>query len=216
MKTSIRILLAVLISGFIFNSCEKSASDNEQFANQKAENSAKPFLTPEYRDALIATVKAYTEENKGVRSAEFLPIFFNTAYFGFLDDDMINIVAFSTVLDENDFLRENPDGTCTVHISSNDATCELFNYLTYESYYGENGHMTMNYSGPATLIAMYDYNGNFVGYVYFVDPDADSPAQVWHGNGLVEPIFGGTQKNLVAKMVANAGWGKVKRTVNLN
>ena len=216
MKNTRVFFYAVLISGLIFTSCEKSVTDTGNSGNMSTENTFNPVLTGEYRQGLSNALTAYTDQLAGERSAEFLPIFFTSYFFGFFDDDLINLVTFSTELDGNDFLRENPDGTYTVHIASNNAFSELFNYSTFEYYFGSDGHMTMNYSGPAELIPVYDYEGNLLGYIYVVEPDEDSPATVWHGNGKVQPGGAGPEKNLVAKLTANAGWKKVKKTVKLN
>jgi hypothetical protein len=216
MKNVRIIFYAVLISGLIFTSCEKSQTDTGISGNINTENTTNPILTGEYRQALANAMTAYTDQYAGERSAEFLPIFFTSYFFGFFDDDLINLVTFSTELDHNDFLRENNNGTYTVHIASNNAFSELFNYSTFEYYYGSEGHMTMNYTGPAELIGVYDSEGNLLGYIYMVEPDENSPATVWHGNGKVQLGGAGPEKNLVAKLNANAGWKKVKKTVKLN
>jgi len=125
------------------------------------------------------------------------------------------LAVFSTVTDDNDYLVVNEDGTVDVKISSNTAVCEATNYLTFESYYGEHGHMHLKYSGPADILPFF-YQGMLY-FVYFVAPDNSTPASVWHGNGKVQLVGGsGEESNLVAKLVASKGWKNVKSTVKIN
>ncbi|HNQ82011.1 MAG TPA: hypothetical protein PLW31_12780 [Bacteroidales bacterium] len=208
--------LIVLLSGLFIVSCQKPADVTSNPAASGIEKTGNPFVTPEARQALVNTLREVAQEQEAIRGAHFLPAFYTDWGFGFLDDDMVRLASFSTVIDENDFFRENPDGTVTVHIQSETAFSELFNYSTYDYYFGSNGHMVMNYTGPVMMIPIFDNNGNFLGFIYLVQPDNSSPASVWHGNGPVQLWGMGQEYNLVAKLIANAGWKKVNKSIKLN
>ena len=214
MKNVFKILMAILFAGFIFTSCEKSSNEPELLGDQGIENAINPVLTPEFRLALTEAVTDYTSQYPSERGATPPPAFFMDNVFGFFDNDLINLAVFSTVTDDDDYLIVNDDGTVDVKINSHDAICEMTDYSTFASYYGENGHAFMKYSGPAEILPFF-YNGIFF-FVYFVAPDNNTPASVWHGNGKVELVGGsGGEKNLVAHMVANKGWKKVKSNIKI-
>lgn len=208
--------MIILLSGLFIVSCQKTADDLSNPTVSGIEKTGNPFVTPEARQALVNTLRDVAHEQEAIRGAHFLPAFYTEWGFGFLDDDMIKLVSYSTVIDQDDFFRENPDGTVTVHIASNDAFGELFNYATGDYYFGENIHMVMNYTGPVMMIPVFDNNGNFLGFIYLVLPDSSSPASVWHGNRPVQLWGMGQEYNLVAKLVANAGWKKVNKSIKLN
>lgn len=212
----INILFFILLSGLTLVSCRKSANEPVNFPAVTVDKTGNPFSTPESRQALINTLQQYAKENSAGREATFLPAFYTSWGFGFMDDAMVNLVSFSTAIDQDDFFRENPDGTVTVHIESNDALSELFNYITGDYYFGDEGHMIMNYTGPVIVIPVFDNEGNFLGFIYLVNPNDSSPASVWHGNGMVQLFGMGAENNLVAKLVANASWKKVNKSIKLN
>jgi hypothetical protein len=210
------ILWLVLIAGISVTSCNKSV--NEPAVNEfNAESiNSGPLSNADYREALFNAMKTYVSQDEGTRGAGFLPVFFTQEAFYVLDETGMRLASFSTDLDANDFLRENPDGTYTVHIVSDNATSELVDYSTYDYYIGNNGHMVMNYSGPAELIGVYDWEGNLLGYIYFVVyPNDVSPATVWHGHGPVRLFGQGPELNLVGKLTASAKWKNVKTFVEL-
>jgi hypothetical protein len=213
----ITFLLLIVSAGIFITSCEKPVSESSNGGKALIENNIAPVLTSEYREALLATVNSLKEQNEGERGAEFLPVFFTQQAFYVFDEPLTKIATFTADLDENDFFRANPDGTYTVHIASNNAFCELFDYTTFSYYYGYNGQMVMNYSGPADLIGIYDPSGNLLGYIYFVlYPNNVSPATVWHGHGPVQLMGEGPVLNLMGKLTATAKWKKVMTSVELN
>jgi hypothetical protein len=210
------ILIIILIAGTIFVSCRKTVDEPTITGSSAIEKTGNPFNTPETREALFNTLKEYATALEAERGAHFLPAFYTSWGFGFMDDEMVRLATFSTAIDEDDFFRENPDGTVSVHIASNDALSELFNYATGNYYFGEDGHMVMNYTGPVMMIPVFDNNGNFLGFIYLVQPNDSSPATVWHGNGPVQLYGMGPEYNLVAKLIANASWKKVNKSIKLN
>jgi hypothetical protein len=210
------ILIFMLVAGSIFVSCRKTVDEPAITGNSAIEKTGNPFITPESREALFNTLKEYATALEAERGAHFLPAFYTSWGFGFMDDDMVRLVTFSTAIDEDDFFRENPDGTVTVHIASDYAFSELFNYLNGDYYFGDEGHMVMNYTGPVVQIPVFDMYGNLLGFIYLVTPNESSPASVWHGNGPVQLYGLGPEYNLVAKLVANASWKKVNKSIKLN
>ena len=144
-----KIFLIILFSGLLITSCNKS--DSTRYDEQKTVDQKTLLSNPAYRQGImdaILNLQGQTSETKG---AEFLPVFFLAEGFGFFDDSGTKLVTFSAIMDGDDFLRENPDGTYTVHMTSNEAISELQDYISGEYYFGTNGHMVMNYSGPALL-----------------------------------------------------------------
>lgn len=209
------ILPVMLLVLMIVTSCEKQVSD--QAGNETA---GIPYVSgrlsdPVFRDAIQNALENRTISNSDLKSVEFLPVAFTPQSFYVQSEDGLKIAVFSTIADENDFLRLNPDGTYTVHIVSQDATNEMIDYSNYNYYVGQGGNMVMNYSGPAELIPIFDMMGNFLGYVYIVTPDENSPATVWHGHGPVQLFGMGPEYTLIGKLTASAGWKKVKRVVEL-
>jgi hypothetical protein len=213
MKIFVRILMIVLATGFILSSCEKATVVPDQSNANQVEQVTKTLLTPEFRQALEDAMAEYQSQYSDSRSGEMIPAFIAEGVFGFFDDDMMKFAVFSTVPDEDDYLIVNPDGTVDVYMKSHDAVAEAFDYSTYESFYGEGAHMFMKYSGPA--IPVFSPPG-FQGLAFFVLPDSQSPASVWHGNGAVMPLLPGPERNLVAHLVASKGWKNVKRTIRIN
>jgi hypothetical protein len=213
MRTLARILLITLVTGFIFSSCEKTPPEPVKTGEQQTVDITKTILTPEFRQALENAMTEYQAQNGTERNVGFIPAFFTNGVFGFFDDDMLKLTVFSTIPDEDDYLIMNTDGTVEVNIKSNDAVAEAFDYYTYASYYGEGAHMFMKYSGPVFPLP---FPPPFQGFAFFVFPDDNTPASVWHGNGIVTPLMPGPDKNLVAHLVASKGWKNVKRTIKIN
>jgi hypothetical protein len=207
------VLFLILLTGLVINSCNKPAThQDDQVARTDGQLS-----DPVYRQALMAAFTDIAAQNQATREAEFLPVFFTQQAFFVLDETMTKMAVFSTDLDGNDFLRENPDGTYSVHITSNTATNELYDYSTFDYYVGYNGNMVMNYSGPADLMGIYDMEGNLLGYIYnIIYPNNVSPATVWHGHGPVQLWGMGPELNLVGKLTASAKWKNVKTILELN
>jgi hypothetical protein len=211
------ILLLVMITGLFINSCNKSTVETVSPEETSLIQNSGLNSNEEYRQALYSTIKDYTNQSQGNRGAEFPPVFFTEQGFYVIDETGMKLATFETELDGNDFLRENPDGTVTVHIVSDNATSALFDYMTYDYYSGINGHMIMNYSGPALMIPVPDGEGNIIGYIYnIIYPNNVSPATVWHGHGPVQLFGMGPELNLVAKLTASAKWKNVKTVVRLD
>ena len=126
-------------------------------------------------------------------------------------------VFFSTVLDEDDFYRLNPDSTVSVHINSNTAYAEYVKFypdFTYDVAWGQNAHMNMNYTG-AWVIFTFEWEG--VTYTFqFVDAGSEPNAVVWHGAGKVQFNGTGPKHNLLAHLTANQGWSNQKYVIQLN
>jgi len=216
MKKISIIFLAVLISCFIFTSCEKSATGPGSSQNISNESSANPFLTPENRQALMSALSEYRNQSGAQREFDIFSVFFTSESFGFFNDDYTQLVTFSTALDGNDYYLENPDGTVSVHVVSNKALGELYDFNTFDYYFGIKSHMVLHYDGPVMDLPVYDENGNIIGFIKMVLPDENSPATVWHGNGKVQLFGMGPKINLVAHLTANPGWVNVNTFVHLH
>ena len=209
------IILFISITGIMMSSCIKPGSESSVPDNDVKGNKADLLADPVYRQALQTAITSCIDQYSAEKGAEFIPAFFGMDYFGFFDDDFIKLATFSTALDADDFYRLNPDGTVTVHIESENALSEMFDYSTYGYYAGFNGHMVMNYTGPVVQVPII-IGGMIIGYINMVVPDEDSPATVWHGNGPVQLNGYGPEMDLLAHLTANAAWKKIKKTVHLN
>lgn len=213
MRTLARILFFVFIAGFIFSSCEKTPPEPVKTGEQQTVDVTKAILTPEFLQALTDAMAELQAQNGAERNVGFIPAFFLEGVFGFYSDDLSKVAVFSTIPDGDDYLIMNPDGTVEVSIKSDNAVAEAIDLSTLESYYGVGAHIFMKYSGPAEILPP------LPGYLFFgfiINPNEDSPASVWHGDGIVTPIMPGPDKNLVAHLVASKGWKNVKRTVKIN
>jgi len=228
---NVRIIMRIAIiamAGITLNSCQKSETDLSPSAidNQAQSNVLKQNNSEVIKLAIAAYMKDQQEKGNLKSGAQFIPAFFTMDGFG-IGEDLVfdeywNIIGgeiafFMTELDEDDFYRLNPDSTVSVHINSNTAYSEYAKFypdFTYEFAWGQNAHITMNYTG-AWVIFSFEWDG--VTYTFqFVDIGSEPNAVVWHGAGKVQFNGTGPKRNLLAHLTANQGWTNVSAWLNIN
>jgi hypothetical protein len=228
----VRIIMSLAIiaaAGITLNSCQKSATDSETLTDDNSPQSV--TLSKYNKEAMEHAIAAYvqSQQEKGLlkSGAEFIQPFFTSDGFGIGQDIQFEIIDgwwyivggeigfFSSDLDANDFYRENPDGTVSVHINSNTALGDYFNFNPGGGYaWGENGHLSMKYTGPVVTFT-YEWEG--VTYTYtFIDIYSNPNAVVMHGSGKVQYDGTGPKHNLVVHLSADPGWENVNTYININ
>ena len=208
------VFFILIICGILITSCDKSTNTIQQ--DQPVAKPKSLITDPGFQEAIKKAMNDYQAEFGGLKSAEFQPIFFTIPAFGFMDESGTKLVSFGCVPDEDDFLRVNPDGTYSVHITSDDASGGLVDLANFEFYEGTGGGtMVMNYSGPAVEIPYIDPDGNLIFVYLIICPNDVSPASVWRGEGLVKLYGFGPEMTLVAKLTATAKWKKIKKVIEL-
>ena len=229
----VRIILSlaiIAIAGITLNSCEKSTTEPVGQANDNSNTSG--ILSQTKSGVLQHALEAYLQdqhEKGNLKSgAEFIPAFFTNGGFGFFKniefyfDEVCGcffvtsgeIAFFSTELDENDFYRLNPDGSVSVHITSNNADAFYGDIAAGAYAFGGGCNMTMNYTGNWVIVT-YEWEGETYSY-QFVDTYGSPSAVVWHGAGKVQYDGTGPKHNLVAHLTANPGWTNVVYQLNIN
>jgi hypothetical protein len=198
-----------------FASCQKSELEKDpEPAGEKS-----ILSSAENRASIAKSLKTYFDQQSptkastdGKGSKFITPFSIGTGQgiFEFNPETLdFKMVSFLAYLDDNDFYRENPDGTVSVHINSTDALAEYMegNFMEMEPskyLYGENGHLNVNYTGTVFEFPIYDWEtGELLFVIKFVSPD-NSKATVYNGNGKVSEGEGAPWQMLTMKMLTNS------------
>jgi hypothetical protein len=195
MKRIFSASLAFTMACFLFISCQKSSVEPVKKTNI--------FSSAENRVAIAKALKTYFEEknitSRTSNGAQFIVPFFTTEGIGIGNFDFVNfkleLANFSAELSGSDFYRENPDGTISVHVNSNNALAEYFADLFDPAalyLYGNRGHFDVNYTGEVVEL--------FPGFS-FIDTQNSGRAYSFHGNGNVAAEGVAPWKKLSAKMI---------------
>lgn len=198
MKKSLIAFLFLATFSVVFLSCQKSAVEPAQ---QPAKG-----LSAEQKAALINSAKSYYDNKVAPgaatnrNGATFIVPFFSIEAWGFAKYDpgmtYMSVVYFAAPLSDNDFYRENPDGTVSVHINSRNADIYYFPNILDENapfLFGTGGRYSSNYTGPVV-----DYGNGFK----FIDLENLRNASV-HGSGKVSETGLAPWKTLLLKFIAN-------------
>lgn len=190
--------MALFALSFSFTSCEKTITEPTVPFSSTEESIALSLLSPEASAAFAEGLQRYwqlTAENNeneegtiSFRGANFITPFFTNEGFVLVKDLAFGstgivsgeLAGFSADLDGNDFYRENPDGTVSVHITSNKAYAEHFDFATGVATFGSSGRMTMNYTGEVIEFTVPDF-----GTIRFIDANNSSRSIVWQGTAKV-------------------------------
>jgi len=230
-KVSIILSLAIIaIAGITLNSCEKSATEPVAPVNDNSTrlNIISQIKSGVFQHVLGAYMQDQQEKGNLKSGAEFIPAFYTNDGFGLIKDFVGGfdpdcgcfiitsgeIAFFNTELDKNDFYRLNPDGSVSVHISSNSADAFYGDFAAGTYAFGNGCNMTMNYTGTWVIVT-YEWEGETYTY-QFVDTSNNPSAVVWHGAGKVQFDGTGPKHNLVAQLTANPGWTNVNIQLNIN
>ena len=199
----------------IFISCQKSSVEPTKRNNI--------FSSATNRVAIAKGLKSYFEQNNTMsrgssNGAKFIVPIVSGEGVGIGNFDFTNftleLANFSTELSSNDFYRENPDGTISVHVNSNNALAEYYKNLfdpTAMYLFGNNAHFDVNYTGMLVEIPIYDEENNLLFVIKFIDFGESGRAVSMHGNGKVGAEGVAPWKNLSLKIVSTpSGQGQVE------
>jgi hypothetical protein len=219
-KVTIIISFAIIaIAGITLNSCEKSSTEGVAPVTKNSNPSS--IINQKYFEALPHALAAFKEkqiENGNLKSgAVFIPAFVTSDGFGFIKDFVGGFdpdcgcfiitsgefAFFSTELDGNDFYRLNPDGTVSVHISSNNALAEYANFGTGKNASGDGAKMSMDYTGT-WVVETFEWDG--VTYTFqFIDTSDSRNTMLWNGTGKVQFDGMGQNYNLGVHLAETPG-----------
>jgi hypothetical protein len=201
------VLTAVLLSGLLFYSCEKSVVDPVAVA---AENNISSWMTAEVSDYFIQRgEKANTPGINESNGATFIEPFTTGEFFGVFDPVNFAVAGFGADYDQNDFWRENPDGSVTLQLRSNNATGEYFEFFTGVTLVGDGAHMRLRYSGfleSDTFIVGPNVGDTIVFNFLTLDPSLNALVLNGHGE-IVNAEDEEDVKDLRLTIVDNPGGG---------
>lgn len=149
------LFMAGLISaGILFYSC---STDSVEPLRITPESGGMEWLTPQLKDYFMDRAETKNAElanqNNG---ASFIEPFFISEGFGVFDFQNAVIASFDAPYDDNDWWRENPDGTVSLHLSSREAVGGYFEFITGTEYIGNpDGHLNLNYTGDLIQDTIY-------------------------------------------------------------
>jgi len=221
MKTNLlKSGLILMMSAFLFTACEKSDNDMAAPASAKHMSISELASNPQFVAICKQRQEAYMAQHPESRVAFVDPFFTSDGFYmaqnlafdfsgPFPTIVSGQFAGFSADLGPNDFYRENNDGTISVHINSNTATAEHFDFATGVDMYTNSGHLNMDYTGEFVSFDITDEEGNVIFTISFIDYNVNPNAVSFHGNGRVRENGTGPAHNLVGKLVANPGWTQV-------
>jgi hypothetical protein len=217
MKQWNKIALALAVPGMMLMSCEKSqplpggAASGDSQGDRLIEVLKNPTANAEFAKAILPYVKV----SSVAKGASFIMPLGTGDGFGVLKDLVVDTTGpvpvivsgeignFDAPLDGNDYWRENPDGSVSIHVTSNTAHGEHFDFATGETYTGEKCHLSMNYTGYLMEICFPGGpNGELICFTVF-DFSLGKNAVNWTGNGKVS--LNGQARQLSAKVVLPQG-----------
>ncbi|PHN02700.1 hypothetical protein [Flavilitoribacter nigricans] len=194
----IPFLLLFVMTAFL--SCEKESVADIDTQREELQDLMSQLKDPANRTIFFEAInKALTQNSEAeggqAKSAEFtdpVPIWLSG---GFLLSCNGQIVSFDAPFDNNDFYRENPDGTVSVQHTSKEAYFSYLNTETGEEYEGENGNMHVKYTG--TYFELYI---PAIGVTIRTILTNDSPnARILQGTGKIVTETG-AEKTLIAHL----------------
>ncbi len=166
----------------------------------------------------VASAKAiqpYVQKSANAKGSRFIMPFNTSGGCGVIQDLVIDTTgpqpvivggelgSFDTDLDGNDYYRENNDGTVSVHVTSNNACGEHFNFGTGEMHFGEKCNLSIKYEGPVVEICFPGPTGLIC--FTFIDRDAGKNANSLSGTGMVRLDGTGPDRKLSAKVINSQG-----------
>ena len=203
MNFKLRSITMTLLIGLTLASCEKSLVESNVSATQGVEaEELRQQPSDKFTEGIAWYQEMKTRQANTRNGAQFIEVFFNEEGFWFFEDG--KSAYFYSELDGNDFYRENPDGTISVHVTSNQGWGE---YDGPEGYaYGDKMHVNMKYTGPVV-----DF-----GFFKYIDMLSSPNAVVWHGSGKVRFDGVGPKHNFHAQYTLTPGSGNENLDISLN
>lgn len=202
-----KLSLFIIICSLSFSSCEKESLKGEEvepiYAGSKTllDILQDPESFQQLKAALPSVeVSEITEDGASSRNANFItPLINNDGLILFDEEGNFSFFGINE-FDEGDFWRENPDGTISVHINSDDA----FAFYSGEegSFEGEQAKLIMNYTGTYTEIEIVLPPPLPPVVIRIIDTTTDPQnAYQFKGQGAVNSSEDDTERNLKAQFV---------------
>lgn len=200
MKKFFFVGLTMLGASLAFVACRKSV--NEPVGKPAS------VISQQQQKSLAQNIHAYLKSKAGTATpgangASFIVPFFSTEAYGFFEEDpanpdVIEIVYFAAPLNGNDFYRENPNGTVSVHINSREAEAYYFPNVNIPEpvlHYGTGARYSANYTGPVL-----DFGDGFK----IIDLENVRNAVIT-ANGKVRETETSPWKTVAVRFIANPG-----------
>ena len=190
---SFQIFLGIiLLSIFIFSSCNENISDPQPVASNDQNSLAKD-------PAEVQQILSYLQQNNIEKAAFFFDVSNTSFGFGIVDFITGKNAWFFGTFGPGDFLRMNPDGSYSVLLNTNQADAWIIDFATF-GFYTCTGTAKMNYKFSGTDLTYVP--GAFISLI----ADASISAQVCNGQAQVTlDGLGGDPHTLQSRYIANPG-----------
>lgn len=141
------------------------------------------------RQTVVEFVQAQRRAGRFVPSTQLLTNGDGVLVFQNINEDFTSgqIGIISSTFDQNDWLRLNNDGSCTIHFVDHNAFAVYIDLATGAFESGDGANLVMDFSG-----AVLNWNGHY--YVNFLQPFS---RYNFHGTGRVQPDGGGSLSTMV-------------------
>ena len=232
LKTSVAIVLSVMM----FISCQKSEEISPEVPSNARKFSLQEIVSnPQFVKAYQQMEAKFRAESRNT-GAQFIAPFFTSEGFGLGQNMVVDVVCdpldptwcYGNIVEgqmafiygqlgPKDLYRVNPDGTVTVRVNSNSANASHLDVLPNIEHTSSTAHLNMTYTGPVVSFDIYDFDGNFLFTVNFIDWYANNRSAIsFHGNGKVRVGNSGPFKTLVSRWVASPGFAHETSGFTLN
>jgi hypothetical protein len=214
----------ILLSLFLFSACNENISDPQSVSNDNKSLAKQPsdyinmahvingnngqgsiFLEP-----TISGYGIYAEVDLVWELVELFPGFFiNFPVSG-------QIAFFDAAFGTNDFWRQNPNGSLSVKLNSNQAYAFVYDYGTGE-YYEGTGHLNTKFTGAVEEFCYDPCIPDPCGFeicVTILTPDPNINAHVGNGHAIVTDSQGGSHQLHMVYVKNPGGGGHMAFTLN--
>lgn len=215
----------ILLSIFIFSACNENISDPQPVSNDQNSLAKQPptkfvniaralngnngqgsiFLEPS-----ITGFGIFIEKDLVFELVELFPGFFINFVVGG------QIAFFDAAFGSNDFWRQNPNGSLSVKLNSNQAYAFVYDYGTGE-YYEGTGHMNTKFTGAVEEFCYDPCIPDPCGFEWCVTqlyPDPNINAHVGNGHATVIDSQGDSHQLQIIYVQNPGGGGHMKFTLN--
>ncbi|HEX9252446.1 MAG TPA: hypothetical protein VF870_09400, partial [Ignavibacteriaceae bacterium] len=221
MRSLQKVLGIILLSIFTFSACNENVSDPLTPVSNASKSLAKQVDVQKYQR--IAKVMAANNIGQGAYFMEPTDAGYR---LGLAKDVVIDWSTFTFISGEfaefagsygkGDFWRQNPDGTVSVKLTTNQAIADYFNIETGE-YYAGTGNMNTKFTYTSEEYCYYDEVLDSTFCFTFLFEDPSNNAWVIHGNAaLTLDGAGGNSRMLQMWWNINPGGGWENPHIDFN
>lgn len=215
----------ILLSIFIFSACNENISDPQPVSNEQKSLAKQP-------PTKFVNIARALNGNNGQGSIFLEPSI--TGFGIFIDNDVVwelvelfpgffinfvvggQIAFFDAAFGSNDFWRQNPNGSLSVKLNSNQAYAFVYDYGTGE-YYEGTGHMNTKFTGAVEEFCYDPCIPDPCGFEWCVTqlyPDPNINAHVGNGHATVIDSQGDSHQLQIIYVQNPGGGGHMKFTLN--